>query len=629
MNRCFLHCVLFSQAILVCAGSAFPAWAANEIRSAEALLTPETGIQSPQGAPRGNIAIPVLKRIELAPVSAAQAENALTKRAEESRRGAPRQIGFARDVAALKSSAMTSGQLAWQAQADGGQAAAIAIVSPGAVGMRLGVRIFKLPTQAVLRVHTPGAGDAFETSGQEILDLIAANVISGDTSEEAHTWWTPTVEAREAVLEIILPPGVPPETVEIALPEISHLFASASTGWEAQGAFAAQAAALSCHPDVRCHPDWDTASRATARMTFTDSTGTYLCTGVLLNDNDATTAIPYFLTAEHCIATQTAASSLATYWFYRSPSCNGAGYDAQMKQLAGGAALLYHAASTDTAFLRLNGAPPAGAAYAGWQVGAPVKGTPVTGVHNPRGERQKIAFGAVSSLVNIYGVPLHSSGTPAYIEITWSNGVTEKGSSGSGLFDNSGQKLIGQLYGGYGTAACSGASDYYGRFDLAFSDKLHEFLDPASTPPPSPGTPSTGAMRLRDAVYLYGLPVAADQAKTLVGYNCDVFQLLLDVDSGYTDIVLHESSAMDYPDRIYDHAAMFSYALYSTSPRKGFGLRGNRGGGGQIGAVTAFGYCFSSHADAKALLHDAATGICQLSNKTTVPCGANIPAAYP
>jgi hypothetical protein len=68
------------------------------------------------------------------------------------------------------------------------------------------VRIFKLPAQAVLRVHAPGDDDTFETSGQEILDLIAANMVSGDTSEEAHTWWTPTVEAEEAVLEICLVP---------------------------------------------------------------------------------------------------------------------------------------------------------------------------------------------------------------------------------------------------------------------------------------------------------------------------------------------------------------------------------------------------------------------------------------
>ncbi|MDR0716527.1 MAG: serine protease, partial [Azoarcus sp.] len=615
---------------LVCAGSAFPAWAANGIRSAEALLTSETGIQSPQPARCGSVSLPAPTRIALDPVSAAQAESVLAKRAGESKRGVPKQIGFAREVTALENSAMTHGQFAWQAQPDGGQAAAIAIVSPGAVGIQLGVRVFKLPAQAVLRVHAPDDGDVSETSGREILDLIAANVLSGDTSEAAHTWWTPTVEAEEAVLEIILPPGISPETVEIALPRVSHLFASASTGWEVQGAFATQAAALSCQPDVRCHPDWDTASRATARMTFTDSTGTYICTGTLLNDNDAATTIPYFLTAEHCISTQATASTLITYWFYRSPSCNGASYDEKMQRLTGGATLLYHAASTDISFLKLNGAPPAGAAYAGWQTGAPVRGAAVTGVHNPRGDRQKIAFGAISHLVNLYGVPLHSSGNPAYIEARWSNGAIEKGSSGSALFDNGSQKLIGQLYGGYDSDVCSGTYGYYGRFDLAFNDRLHEFLDPAPavTPPASPpSTPST--MRLRDAIYLYGLPVAADRAKTLVGYNCDVFQLLLDVNSGYTDIVLHESSATNYPDRIYDQAAMFSYAQYSAASRKAFGLRSNSGGTGQIGTVTAFGYCFSTRADAKALLHDAATGTCQLSNKTTVSCGTDLPATHP
>ncbi|MDR2032183.1 MAG: serine protease [Azoarcus sp.] len=371
-------------------------------------------------------------------------------------------------------------------------------------------------------------------------------------------------------------------------------------------------------------------------MSFTKSGYTYLCTGTLLNDNDATTAIPYFLTADHCISTQTAASTLTTYWFHRSSSCNGTGYDAQRRQLAGGATLLYRTSSTDTSFLRLNSTPPTGVAYAGWQASTPTMGMSVTGVHSPLGERQKIAFGEVSSFAivigfigDLRGYLFDSPSGTTHIGTRWNNGTVEDGSSGSGLFDNSNQKLIGQLHAGKNEiAACSGNSGYYGRFDLAFNNKLHEFLDPAPVAPPSPPAPSS-TMQLRDAVYLYGLPVAADRAKTLVGYNCDVFQILLDVDSGHTDIVLHDHDNADYPDRIHDHAAMFSYALYSSAARKGFGLRSNSGGAGQIGTVTAFGYCFSSRANARALLHDAATGACQLSDKTTVPCGADIPPTHP
>ncbi|WP_289240874.1 hypothetical protein [Delftia sp.] len=47
----------------------------------------------------------------------------------------------------------------------------------------------------------------------------------------------------------------------------------------------------------------------------------YVCSGTLINDK-AGSGTPYFLTANHCISTQTVASTLETSWFYRTPSCN-------------------------------------------------------------------------------------------------------------------------------------------------------------------------------------------------------------------------------------------------------------------------------------------------------------------
>ena len=71
----------------------------------------------------------------------------------------------------------------------------------------------------------------------------------------------------------------------------------------------------------------------------------------------------------------------------------------------------------------------------------------------------------------------------------WDLGVTEGGSSGSGLFNEDGH-LIGMLSGG--SAACSGTNDnggfdIYGRFGVAWnfgstaSTRLSDWLDPGNT----------------------------------------------------------------------------------------------------------------------------------------------------
>ena len=48
----------------------------------------------------------------------------------------------------------------------------------------------------------------------------------------------------------------------------------------------------------------------------------------------------------------------------------------------------------------------------------------------------------------------------------------------------------------------------------------------------------SGDMTLRDAIYLYDQGVDARGSKVLGANNCDVFQLVLDVTSGYTGLIM-------------------------------------------------------------------------------------------
>ncbi|GHT83378.1 hypothetical protein AGMMS49543_10490 [Betaproteobacteria bacterium] len=602
---------------------------------AESVPAPHN-VEKARRAPLGRHVVVVPKRFVLAPNEPGLVERtvqartkAKSDRAEGMLLAVPLQIGLGREVLALKSASDTRAQLDWQPQADGGHAAALALASPDAVAIRLGVRVFSLPDQAIVRVHAPGEDDAAVFEGSEISALIARNLAAGEQDEAAHVWWAPTVDGEEAVLEIVLPAGLAPERVEIAVPQISHLFASARTNWKAKSGDWQEK--ISCfNTDVNCQTGWDLQSRATAKMEFVIGGKPYVCTGTLLNDLDPTTTIPWFLSANHCISTQTAASSLETLWRWRNAACKSSTTDPKLTALYGGAELVYTSSNTDTSFMRLNEAAPDVAAYAGWSATLPGLHAQIAGVHHPDGEKQEIALGDVvgyASCTSVSGGGFNCTGTGAsaasYIRTSWSNGFTQGGSSGSGLFDTTTQdkSLVGTLLGGDSYSACFGSEDVYGRFDLPFNAKLHEYLVPQSIP--------AGKIALRDAIYLYNQPLygAASKIKTLVGYRCDVFQLLLDVQSGYTDLAMLENatangSATTYPDHISSGNPMFSYMLYKAQPVKTFALSRYLDGtdSGQIGTATIFGYCFSSRTDAKVLLHNRETATCQLPNGQSRSC---------
>ena len=389
----------------------------------------------------------------------------------------PLQIGLSRPVLILRGFSETAALLAWQNTAQGGKIAAISLVSPDALGLRLGLLVEKLPAAAILRFYAQGDDTAVEVSAQTVLDMIAANRQAGDDSDAGRTYWSPVVEGITSVMEIELPAGVDTQSVKIALPQVSHLFAPLHSR------LASERASGACNLDVTCQAAWGDASNAVARMLFTSGGGSYLCSGTLLSDKDLSTSIPYFLSANHCISSQTEASSLTTYWFYRASACNSGTPYSAAQPLSGGAALLYANASTDTSFMRLNNKPPAGALFAGWDSMLPATGSAVTGIHHPSGDLQKISFGTLnayescaSSGSGYYDCSPALAAAADHYSIIWRSGITEGGSSGSALFLDT-HYLIGTLHGGLSYCSAPHEPDDYGRFDRAFSAALYQWLN--------------------------------------------------------------------------------------------------------------------------------------------------------
>lgn len=398
----------------------------------------------------------------------------------------PTRIGFRRPVPLLADRIDFSNRSVWHPTGNGGFIFAFMITSPSAKGIRLGLRIRTIPENALLRFFDPDQLTVFTVSGADIMGVLQRNRAAGEIGDDAETYWSPVIEGDTQIVEVELAPGFTPEEVDMALPELSHLFQAA-----VDNSFYEAAAASLCHIDVSCYPAWSPESNATARMVFTKSGSSYLCSGTLLNYLNNTTFIPYFLTANHCISTQSVASSLQTYWFYRSTSCNGpiGSYQTRM----GGAQLLYASENTDTSFMRLSSAPPPGAVWAGWSASLPVLNQELTGVHHPQGDLQKISFGDVigygrcvwngSAVDNCYET---SSADSTGFFVSWNTGLIESGSSGSGVY-NSSHQLLGTLSVGNVGAGCGVTnSGGYGRFDIPYTLALRQWLN-------NPGSPSLNA----------------------------------------------------------------------------------------------------------------------------------------
>ena len=391
------------------------------------------------------------------------------------------QIGTPRVVAATATVAKMQQALQWNTLADGRLVAAINIESTGAYGLRAGVAVERLPDNAVLRVYSQEHPNAVvETRGEQVNALLARNQQTGVTGAAAATWWTPEIGTGNATLEVVLPAGTRADALRIAIPTVSHVYQNLALPTADELAAVTKAGSGSCNLDASCTSDYQVESNAVARMLYTREDGkSYLCTGTLVNNvkGDYT---PYFMTANHCISSQTSASSLQTAWFYRSSSCNSGVPGSNTATRYGGANLLYATADTDSSFLQLNEMPPAGVTLAGWDARVTTtSGAAVYGLHQPLGDLLKYSVGSVSGFLNCSASGIDvlctvGNSNSNFYDVTWSQGVTEGGSSGSGLFKDG--RLIGTLFGGSSSCTVRGGTDTYGRFDAVFNNQLWKWL---------------------------------------------------------------------------------------------------------------------------------------------------------
>lgn len=227
--------------------------------------------------------------------------------------------------------------------------------------------------------------------------------------------------------------------------------------------------------------DWQLEKNSVCLITFIEGRYSYVCTGSLLNNvrGDST---PYFLTANHCISSNTVAKTVITYFNYENQTCTSD--DAPLDHTLSGATLKANGSTSDFSLLLLSEQPTDEYTpyFAGWDATGD-KPTSGACIHHPDSKPKSIAIendAVTGNTEQILWDDNSVSKVDSHWDVYFDTGVTESGSSGSPFF-NEDKRVVGQLHGG------SDEESLYGKFSISWesnstaSKQLKAWLDPDNT----------------------------------------------------------------------------------------------------------------------------------------------------
>ncbi|MGE0638552.1 MAG: T9SS type A sorting domain-containing protein [Bacteroidia bacterium] len=340
----------------------------------------------------------------------------------------------------------------------------LAITSEGAFTLNFIFNHFYLPAGAKLFIYNPEKDyilGAFTNANNQSDRLFSTDILKGET----------------AILEYYEPNEVLGQGI-IELGTVSHGYKNL---FQILGEFST-AGSGSCNNDINCPgwEDWQDDKRSVGVMMTNSNIGSAFCTGTMVVDVPQS-GTPYFLTANHCMGGNTSTWVFRFNWEHTT--CNQSA--TPTAQTLTGATQRSTWATSDFALLELTTTPPANynVYYAGWTNDG-VAATQATGIHHPSGDVKKISRDESDLTSTGWGGP----GTSHWNVPSWDDGVTEPGSSGSGLWDQN-HRLVGQLHGG--ASACGNPAnqmnDQYGKFSVSWTGnntnatRLSNWLDPQGT----------------------------------------------------------------------------------------------------------------------------------------------------
>jgi lysyl endopeptidase len=332
------------------------------------------------------------------------------------------------------------------------------VVSTDALGVRLHFKDVHLPDGAELAVYGPtddSPASGVVKSGFSRFDPDRYVELYEGSLAQRTDFWTGTLMGERARIEYLAPAGASDE-LPFAVDSLQHIYLDPV---EKVSRDIMAKAAGPCHNDVTCFPDWADVARSVSLLGIVFSGGTGLCTGQLLT-TQAGDFTPYYMTAHHCLSTPSEAASTEYFWFYQTSTCNGTPPSLNSVPRSLGATLMSTNAASDYTLLMVEGALPDNVFFSGWNSAKASDGTDIAAIHHPSGDFKRISFGFKDADAGGFCGSGH-------IRISWTDGPTEPGSSGSGVFRDDTQQFLGQLHGG--PSACGNETfDCYGAFNTTY-----------------------------------------------------------------------------------------------------------------------------------------------------------------
>ena len=352
-------------------------------------------------------------------------------------RRAPFRIGTHRDIPSHYKGDLVKA-LEWEPSVDG-FLGSVVLSSPDAVGIRVRVTA-KLPANSQISVYQIDADEQYE---------LVETLMSNDITARERSIWLPSVTGSEIGVHFLVSNL---EGTQIRINQVSHVYRRSydANTFELDGCSNHIAAACAVDRDNELESD----SRTSGLIVFEDGDATYSCSGTLMNDNTEKSYIPYFLTANHCIANQSAADSVEVTWNYRTAGCKTKRLADAMYTLYGGAYLVVDDQSNDMSLIRFK-RPLLRRGH--WFAGSSTLtrsgkiGDTAHVFHYPIGQEQQYGTGVISSVddVNLCDNPDENASCVLLrdtIRFSWTDGVGEPGSSGAGLVHD--DRVIGVFVGG-------------------------------------------------------------------------------------------------------------------------------------------------------------------------------------
>lgn len=340
---------------------------------------------------------------------------------------------------------------------------------------------FHLPVGSSMFLYTPD------------LSYITQEYTDKDNNADGY-FRTAEVPGDEAILEYFEPNGVVGQPL-LSIEGFVHLYRYVYDYEFAAEDAAAERASDPCEVDVRCPEGapYTDQINGVVRLSIVGSGGVGLCSGSMVNNTNYDCK-NYLLTAMHCIEDVVSASQysqMGVRFRYQKSGCGTgsaptayqvSGVNLRADSNDGGGA-----SGSDFALLELQDQPSStfNVYYNGWDASGNTPSGGGVGIHHPAGDVKKISTAGtiVNGTWSLSGFHWRVS----WIETVTNWGVTEGGSSGSPLFNNS-KRIIGTLTGGGSYCTSPTASDFYGKVSRHWtsnpntaSQKLKVWLDPGNT----------------------------------------------------------------------------------------------------------------------------------------------------